>query len=326
MPRTPEEIQAALRSFMDSRTLLTAIELDLFSAVGEGATGEEVAARIAGEPRATGMLLDALAALGVLVKYEGRYACTEASGKLGPQRSGLMHLVHQWEVWSTLTACVKAGTTVLPERLAGQDPAGTEAFIQAMHARARALAPELAARLGTRLGTQGVVRMLDVGGGPGTFALAFAGANPLLRAEVLDLPAVLPIARRIIQEAGLGDRVTVRAGDLKRDDLGRGYDLILVSAICHMLSEAENRDLLGRCAQALAPGGRLVIRDFILDPDRAGPKDAAVFALNMLVGTRGGNTYTESEYRAWLAEAGLPELTRLEGVEQVLVARAPVAS
>lgn len=312
--RTLEDFQALARAFMGSRTLLTALELGVFAAVGEGATALEVARRIGCDPRATEMLLNALAALGALAKAEGRYTPAEATRGLDP--AGFLHLVNQWRVWSDLTGCVRAGTTQVPDRLAGQDPALTEAFIDAMDARARTTAPALAARVGAT----GVRRMLDVGGGPGTFALAFARAEPGLQAEVLDLEAVLPLAQRRIDAAGMTGRVTCRAGDLRRDRFGEGYDLILLSAICHMLDEAGNRDLLARCAQALAPGGRLVVRDFLLDEDRAGPRDAALFALNMLVGTRAGNVYTEAEYRAWLAEAGLTRVTRLAG-EDALVAR-----
>jgi SAM-dependent methyltransferase len=183
-----------------------------------------------------------------------------------------------------------------------------ESFIAAMHARARMVTAE-ALRL---VGAQGVGRMLDVGGGPATFAIAFAQAEPGLHAEVLDLGPVLPIARGHIRDAGLDGRVTVREGDLRAGDLGQGYDLVLVSAICHMLDEAENQDLLRRCARALNPGGRVAIREFILDPDRAGPPRAALFALNMLVGTARGNTYTEAEYRSWLGQAGFREVARPE--------------
>jgi len=129
---------------------------------------------------------------------------------------------------------------------------------------------------------------------------------------VLDLEPVLPIAAGHIRAAGLERRISLRAGDLRAGSLGEGYDLVLVSAICHMLGEDENRDLLARCARALAPGGRVAIREFILDPDRAGPPTAALFALNMLVGTARGNTYTEAEYRSWLEQAGFQEITRPE--------------
>jgi SAM-dependent methyltransferase len=100
-------------------------------------------------------------------------------------------------------------------------------------------------------------------------------------------------------------------GDLRTDDFGEGFDLVLVSAICHMLSPAENRDLLRRCYRALAPLGRVVIQDFILEEDKTAPKMAALFSLNMLVGTEGGASYNESEYAAWLGEAGFREAIRI---------------
>jgi cyclopropane fatty-acyl-phospholipid synthase-like methyltransferase len=167
--------------------------------------------------------------------------------------------------------------------------------------------------------------MLDVGGGSGAYSIAFAQANPALRVDILDLAAVEPIARRHIQDAGVADRVNVRAGDLRFGQLGEGYDLVFVSAICHMLSPAENLDLLRRCRAALAPGGRVVVQDFILEPDKTAPRFAALFALNMLVGTRGGASYSEPEYAAWLAEAGFREIRHadLPGTTSLMIASRP---
>jgi len=302
--RTLPEMMQALRGFQESRVLLTAVELDLLPACGAGASAAEVAAAVGADLRATAMLLNALAAMGVLVKDGEQFQCTEAAQSLGRERAGLMHMAHLWDTWSTLTACVRSGRSDREGPPGGQ----VEHFLAAMQARAGIAAAE-----GLRLvGAQGVGRMLDVGGGPASFAIAFAQANPELRAEVLDLGPVLPIALGHIEAAGLGDRVTVREGDLRSGSLGEGYDLVLVSAICHMLDEGGNQDLLGRCAQALRPGGRVAIREFILDPDRAGPPVAALFALNMLVGTAAGNTYTEAEYRSWLGRAGFRNITRPE--------------
>ena len=311
--RTMDDMLRAVRAFQESRVFLTALELDLFGALGEGATAEEAAARAGTDPRATGMLLHALVALGALEKGGETFRCTSESRAFRDLRAGLLHTVRKWEGWSTLTACVRTGTAARDRR---RDEESTEAFIGAMHARACGAAAGLVAALGTK----GVARMLDVGGGPATFALAFARAEPSLRAEVLDLPEVVPIARRHIREAGLEDRVAARAGDLRADPLGKGYDLILVSAICHMLGEAENQDLFRRCAAALVPGGRLAIRDFILEPDRTTPPEAALFALNMLTATPRGNVYTEAEYRAWLQAAGFGTITRKRNGENLLIA------
>jgi predicted O-methyltransferase YrrM len=313
--RSLDELIATLRSFQESRTLLTALELDLFSLLDEGSTGAVVASQAGTDARATEMLLNALVALGALEKEGEVFRCTAASRSFATARGELMHTVRKWNSWSTLTDCVRTGTTAKsPE--GKRDEAATEHFIGAMHARAQRVAAPLAAFIGTK----GPTRMLDLGGGAATFAIAFAQANPLLQAEVLDLETVVPIAQRHIQEAGLTARVTTRVGDLRSSELGTGYDLLLASAVCHILGEAENRDLLQRCACALNPGGRLVIREFILDPDRTGPPEAALFALNMLVGTARGNVYTEAEYRAWLQAAGFGTVTRRRNGEDLLIA------
>jgi hypothetical protein len=316
--RSLDDLLTTLRSFQESRTLLTALELDLFNILGEGSTGPAAASRAGTDARATEMLLNALVALGALEKEGGVFRCTPESRALAAARGELMHTVRKWATWSTLTDCVRTGSTARsPEEK--RDEAATEHFIGAMHARAQRMAGPLAAFIDTA----GPVRMLDLGGGAATFSIAFAQANPLLQAEVLDLASVVPIAERHIREAGLSARVTTRVGDLRSSELGTGYDLLLASAVCHILGEAENLDLLRRCACALNPGGRLVIREFILDPDRTGPKEPALFALNMLVGTSRGNVYTEAEYREWLQAAGFGYITRRRNGEDLLIAVMP---
>jgi len=155
----------------------------------------------------------------------------------------------------------------------------------------------------------GVRRLLDVGGGSGANAIAFARAAKELQAEILDLEQVLPLTREYIAAAGLSDRIQTRAGDLKAAAFGAGFDLVWVSAICHMLGEDENLDLFRRCREALAPNGRLVVQDFLLAPDKTRPRSAALFALNMLVGTRAGSSYSVDEYAAWMKSAGFSDMT-----------------
>ena len=288
------------RSFQESRVLLTAIELDLFPAVGDGAQAADVAARLGTNPRATEMLLNALVAIGALTKNRDVFRNTPATAKAGDQRSALMHTVGLWDRWSTLTGAVRTGTAVSHQEIGGRGGQWIEAFIAAMHRNASGRAPLVV----KSVGLDGVKRMLDVGGGSGAYSIAFAQADPQLHVEILDLQEVLPIAQRHIQEARLEDRVVTRSGDLRKDALGRDYDLIFLSAICHMLSPEENRDLFRRSLQALVPGGRIVVQDFILEPDKTAPPAAALFSLNMLVGTAAGASYSEPEYDAWLRETG----------------------
>jgi 2-polyprenyl-3-methyl-5-hydroxy-6-metoxy-1,4-benzoquinol methylase len=319
----PDELNRTLRGFQESRVALSAVELDLFTAVGSGATVEEVAAKIGSDARATEMLLNALVAMGWLTKQGGVFSNSPSSaryfvaGSRDDSRAATLHLAHLWRTWSTLTECVRAGTSVLHQEMAERGEDWTCAFIAAMHRNARARAPLVVGAVDT----EGVSRMLDVGGGSGAYSIAFASANEKLEVDLLDLAEVLPITQGHINSAGLAGRVRTRPGDLRVDKLGEGYDLVLASAICHMLGVDENRDLLKRCFEALTPKGRLVIQDFILEPDRTAPKWAALFALNMLVGTQAGSTYTEAEYAGWLREAGFGEVrhVRLPGPSSLII-------
>ena len=320
----PDDLQQTIRAFQDSRVILTAVELDAFAAVGGGATAEDAAARMHSDPRATEMLLNALVALGLLEKRNQQFRCLPVAERhftAGPHdaRGAVGHMVSLWRTWSNLTDAVRTGTAAGHQEMAERGGDWTTTFIAAMHQNATERAPHVVAAVGAA----GVRRMLDVGGGSGAYSIAFAGAAPALAADILDLPTVLPIAQGHIDAAGLSSRIHLRSGDLRRDDLGSGYDLVFVSAICHMLAPDENRDLLRRCYAATAPGGRIVIQDFLLEPDRTAPKFAVLFALNMLVGTAAGNSYTEAEYASWLEETGYGEIkrVRLPGPSNLVVAR-----
>jgi (2Fe-2S) ferredoxin/predicted O-methyltransferase YrrM len=323
----PDDLHHAVNGFRESRILLTAIELDVFSAVGSGATADGVAEERGTDLRATEMLLNALVALEVLEKRDGVYTNTPvaarylAGGGEHDSRAALLHTVHLWPRWSTLTECVREGTSVLRAREDALPDDWTQAFIAAMHKNAGFRAP-LVARA---VGLEGVRRILDLGGGSGAYSIAFAREAQNLTAEVLDLPSVVPITHTHIGEAGLSHRVTAREGDFRNDEYGRGYDLVFVSAICHMNSSEENRALLAKAFAALEPSGRVVIQDFILAPDKTGPKTGALFALNMLTGTRAGSSYSEEEYTTWLQEAGFEDARRvpLPGVTDLVIARRP---
>ena len=319
----PDDLNATLRGYMESRVLLTALELDVFSAVGGGATSAEVAQKIATHTRATEMLLNALVSMGMLTKRHGIFSNSAVAGRFFAQgskdnaRPGLIHTANIWHRWSTLTECVRVGTAVGHQEMADRDDNWTEPFIAAMHRNASESAPLVV----KAVGTTHEERLLDVGGGSAAYSIAFALANEKLHATVLDLPTVLPIAQRHINAAGVASRVTTWAGDLRRDSLGKGFTMVLVSAICHMLSPDENQDLFQRCLQALEPGGRLIMQDFILEADKTAPKQAALFALNMLVGTPAGSTYSYDEYRAWMESAGFKEVReiRLPGPSSLMV-------
>jgi (2Fe-2S) ferredoxin/SAM-dependent methyltransferase len=310
----PENIglHEILRGFMSSRALLTALELDVFTAIGSGTGARQMADRLHTDARATEMLLNVLVSLNLLTKKIDIFYNTPITARFlsgdSPDnaRPGLMHNVHLWDTWSTLTECVRQGGPVVESPSGGRDEGSTRAFIAAMDRNAKERAAQVVGVAGN-----GFQRMLDLGGGSAAYSIAFAQANPQLRVDVLDQPSVLPLTQEYIRREGLEARIQTRAGDMRTDEFGQGYDLVLLSAIAHMFSPRENRDLLGRIYKALEPNGKLVLQDFILEPDKTSPGFAALFSLNMLVNTDGGASYSEAEYDAWLRAAGFRESKRV---------------
>jgi hypothetical protein len=320
-----ERLMTTMRAFMESRCLLTALELDLFSAVAEGADCGTIASRTHSDARATGILLNALVGMGVLEKKGYLYGNAPETAryfdKASPEnvRDGMLHNANIWHRWSTLTDVVRGGKPVHVR--AEENPNWTKNFIAAMDRNARERAPIVV----KALGGPDVRRVLDLGGGSAIYSIAFAKAVPEVQCEILDLPEVVTLTEQYIERAGASSQIKVRAGSMLTDDYGSGFDLIMLNAICHMFSEAQNREIFRRARKTLGPKGRLSVQDFILDPDRTSPLHAALFAINMLVGTDGGNTYTEPDYAGWMQEAGFASVQRIKltGPADLIVGVAP---
>jgi cyclopropane fatty-acyl-phospholipid synthase-like methyltransferase len=151
--------------------------------------------------------------------------------------------------------------------------------------------------------------MLDLGGGPGSYAIAFSKTYPYLKAVVFDQDEqALRIAREDIIKERLEDRIHLKKGDFLKDDIGHDYDLVLLSSIIHAFGEEENIYLLSKVKKSLKDGGQVVIKDFILDESKTKPVSAATFAINMLVNTKNGRTYSFSEVKGWLNALGFKEI------------------
>jgi SAM-dependent methyltransferase len=309
---TPESFRELVSSFQQSRALLTAYEVGLFTSLEDRArSSAEAADALKTDPRATDRLMNVLVAMGLLTKSGDRYRNGSFAARYlvrdSPEyMAGLMHSVHLWRTWSTLTDAVRAGHAVTERDPGAAGGVWREAFIAAMHSRASQHAPTVVASLDLT----GVARVIDVGGGSGAFATAFVRAKCDLRATVFDLPDIVPITRRYVDEDGFADRIDIVTGDLTRDELGRGFDLVFISAIVHSFPPDENRRLMKKSAAALNPGGQVVVQEFLMNDDRTGPLSAALFALNMLVATPAGDTYTESEVRSWMTDAGFGAIER----------------
>jgi predicted O-methyltransferase YrrM len=174
-------------------------------------------------------------------------------------------------------------------------------FIWGMHAVARDQAPQVAALMDLA----GVKHLLDLGGGPATYAIAFAQASPTLRATVFDLPKPVAIARENIRRHNLTDRIDTKAGNFLEDDIGSGDDFIWISQILHSHTEEQCRLIIDKAAKAVNPGGQVVIQDFFLNDDQTTPLEAAMFSVHMLAVTPGGRAYTHREVAAMMEKAGL---------------------
>jgi SAM-dependent methyltransferase len=326
---TTASILALARDFMACRILLTGAELDLFTLlVTTPLNTGAIAARTGTNLRALAMLLDALTALGLLVKEKEAYRCPPPVARLLSASEPesvlpmILHSAHLWHRWTQLTEIVRGAQT--PKRIhpSTRDAGELNAFIEAMHVVAGPRAREIA----DAVDTTSVRTFLDVGCGPGTYTIAFVRATPGMHATLFDLPDVVRIARRHVEEAGLLDRVSFVAGNFDREELPGGYDLALVSAIIHQNSPAENLALFGKVRRALQPAGRIIIRDHVMEPDRVHPPEGAIFAVNMLVATEGGGTYTFAEIEAGLAEAGFTDIRLLKTgmhMDALVEARAP---
>jgi hypothetical protein len=327
---TAERLLDLARAFPPARLLLTATEFDLFSHVEAGAdTPSSLAAATGLHAGAMEQVLNGLAAYGLLVKEEGRFANTPAGRRFLTRTSPeniLARFAFQrllWEQWSHLSEALRHGSvSSLPAVMDRPEPELRD-FLMALHRFGETQAPRVVAA--AKIEPAG--KLLDLGGGIGTYVVEFCRRYPELRAVVFELPQVAPIAEEHLAREGLADRITVRSGDFLADPLllpgEHAYDTLFLSNILHLLPAGTNRELLLRAAAALAPRGELLIHDVLMEEDGVRPVYGAMLSLTMLVMSEGGRTYPESEVREWLTEAGLLAIDRIQVEEDIalLVAR-----
>lgn len=312
---TPEILSEYVRHFQKSRVLLTAIELNIFTVIDvKPLSSADTTKKIKTDARATDRLMNALVGLGFLFKSKNRFRNTEFTSKYlvkgkPDYMAGLMHSVDMWNTWNTLTNCVRKGHSVFkrPKLINNRSNKWLDAFISAMHYRAWSHAPDIVKCIDLK----NVKRVLDVGGGSGAYAMAFTDRGKNIKATVYDLPNVLPITNRFIRQHGYEKKIDLFAGDYNSNELPENYDLIFISAVVHINSYQGNVKLMKKCAKTLNPGGMVVIQDHVMNEDRTTPAPGAMFALNMLVGTEEGDTYTETEIKDWFVKAGIKFLKRI---------------
>ncbi len=307
MSKAPDESVMHLRritaGYTASRILLTASNLRVFDCLEKPATAKNVAKWHSLDERATEILLDALVALEFLKKSGSKYRNTKTAstllvrGKPYYQGDILAHHDVLWDGWSKLDEVVSTGKPAPRGR-------SHESFIKGMHN----LSVLRADKVVSSLDLKGVKKVLDLGGGPGTYAIEFAKRG--IDAYLFDLDETYSIARDIISSVKVKGKIEFIPGDFIVDEIGRGYDMVLISQIFHAYGEKTNIKVLKKVNKALNKGGRVVVQEFLVNDDRTSPRPGALFAVNMLVGTTEGRTFSPKEMTAWLRRTGFGSVKR----------------
>ena len=310
----PLSIQRLLDVY-PSFALLAGLRLEVFTGLKDGPlSAAQLAAALEVEPERLQVLLYALAAAGLLeVRNVDLFANTAEAGRLlvkgNPHYLGGAHALwaQLWEAGLRTADSLRAGQPQARHDLAALPPAELAAFIEGLHPDAL----ETGAALALRPEWAGCRALLDVGGGSGGMSIALCRVHPNLCATIVELPAVTPLTRRFVTEADLVKRVEIRAADILSQPLERRFDAAVLKAFLQALSPSQARQALVRVAAALCPGARIyILGQGILDDSRLSPREAACFNIVVLSLYPEGRAYTESEYRAWLEEAGFAEVER----------------
>jgi precorrin-6B methylase 2 len=305
----PSLIMRLALAYRSSAVLFAAAELDLFTPLAERAhTAPELAARTGLEPEPLRMLLDACAAEGLLAREGARFTNTPVTdaylvrGRPGYIAHGLKFAEDLQPAWLRLADLVRTGApTMEPESVLGEDKEKTRAFVLAMHERARGMS----AVLPYGVDLAGRRRLLDVGGGPGTYSIALVRQTPGLHSTVLDRPGVLEVTREIVDSHGCADRIELMPGDYLTSSFGTGYDAVLLSGMMHRETPATCQLLLQKAFAALNPGGIVIVSDvFFATDERNAPPFATYFALNMMMMCENGTAHAMTGMAAWMAGAG----------------------
>ena len=311
-PETFRDLLRLVHGFEAAKIFLVAVGHDFFTPLEQGCRADELARLRSLDARAVELCLNALTALCVLEKSGEVFRNGAAASRWLVAGEGyrghiFKHIHHCWEAWHNLDQVVREGHPVeaVEDLALGGDAQRTRDFIRGMDDVTRELAPEVVASLDL----DGVRVLLDVGGGPGRYAQTFLEQHPEIeQVRLFDLPGALEVADANLAGFAGRDKVVLQSGDLHHDEFTPGVDLVWISQVLHALDEKACRALLAKVKRCLNPGGRVLIHEFLLADDCAGPPQAALFAVHMLVMTAGGRAYSGTEISDWLVGLGFTEV------------------
>ena len=307
------ELLGVSGSYWKACTLHAGVRLAVFTLIGNGAAGaDKIAQKLGADVRGVTALLNALCAIGLLTKQENQYANTPEGKSLLVKHSEkyighiIMHHHHLVHAWADLPKAVETGQPVRQRSSFRQDEE-RESFLMGMFDLAMNIAP----RVADEIDLGGRRHLLDLGGGPGTYAIHFCLANPELRATVYDLPTTEPFALRTIERFGLVDRIRFIPGNYIEEKIKGSYDVAWLSQILHGEGPGDCEKMIREAVSVLESGGLILVHDFILNENLDGPLFPALFSLNMLINTPEGQSYSEGQISSMLADAGVKNIQRL---------------
>lgn len=311
------ELMGLASGHVEARIVQTAVELKIFDAIEARPLSSAAAgASLQLNEQALELLLNALTALGLLEKHGDQFTLTELSRRYLVRNSphyvgGMIGFdAMLWRAWEKLPEAIRTGLPTRPPNMYQADPRETEVFINAMDSlvKARGDTEVLASAINwSKIGT-----LLDVGSGPATYPIALCERFPQLRAAIVDLPGTLKITGRFVASANLAARIELIPADYRNDPIPGTYDAIFLSNIIHGENDGRNAALMRKLMANLNPRGRLIVKDHILDDSRAEPAAGAIFSLLMLLTTDGGRCYSFAEIAAWMTQAGLSRVERID--------------
>ena len=308
----PGQLLSTSSAYWRGCALQSSVRLKVYSAIGEKhISGEELSELLGSDVAATILFLDALSAMGLLVKDGEKYRNSPEANQFlvesSPNYMGhiILHHHHLLDGWAQLDQMVQTGKPV-NRRSYGED-VERESFIMGMFNLAMQVAPQVA----DQVDLSGKKRLLDLGGGRGTYSIHFCKANPELEAVIFDRPTTEPFARNTIAQFELNERVDFMGGNFLQDPISGGpYDVVWISHILHSNTPEQCRHIIKKCVDSMSKGGMILIHDFILDDNKDGPEFPALFSLNMLLGDTGGRSYSREELFDMLKQAGVKRLER----------------
>lgn len=301
--------------YWEAKIFLTSVKLDIYTPLADGPKESRVIADIIqADPAYLERLLDALVTIGVLRRSEAGYEnvpqLAEFLVKTSRFYMGELMLLQdaEWDHWGKLEEIIRSGQPPMKGNIFMNRPELGKTVLRVLDRMAQRVAPGIA----DKINLSDAQTFIDIGGGAGTFSIAFCKRDAHLKGVLFDLPQTLELTQKKINNAGLAGQMSLCPGNFNQDQIPGNYDAVFLSDILHYQTDAENAALIQKLYQNCKPGGRIIVKDMLLGAEDNQPGWNAVFSIHMMVYSERGRCFKEAAVRSWLEKAGFQEITLLE--------------